>query len=300
MPQLSIIIPVYNAEKTLNRCINSILEQSNGDFEILLINDGSTDNSGVICDSFSAQDHRIKAIHQTNQGAAVARNTGLNLASGEWVVFVDADDYITLGYIPEKFESEMDMYIQNWRFNAPDGEYVEYIPPQIVSEELPIFLQEYAHYDLFRGILCKFCKKSIIDAYKIRFEKGIHLGEDTLFFMDYLQHCGNIQVLGSGDYIYIRPSEGWIRKYNLSLNEVLHYFQLFLRKYDSVHIDLPKLASFIYRFFSSFLSDKDKKTLEWRFSSSVIKLKEISHPKGQNLYLLRLRMMRIVSMFLHY
>lgn len=91
---ISIIIPVYNVEKYLERCVNSVLKQSYNDLEIILVDDGSTDNSGKICDRFKKKDDRIIVIHQRNQGLSAARNIGITKANGEYIAFVDSDDYI--------------------------------------------------------------------------------------------------------------------------------------------------------------------------------------------------------------
>ena len=99
MPKISIIVPVYNVEKYLGKCIESILNQTFRDFELILVDDGSTDSSGKICDEYSLKDSRIKVIHKENGGLSSARNTGLDIAKGEYIGFVDSDDWI-----------EMDMY----------------------------------------------------------------------------------------------------------------------------------------------------------------------------------------------
>lgn len=91
---LSIIVPVYNAEKYLSRCIESIITQEFTDWELLSVDDGSTDGSDIICDKYASESERISVIHQENQGVSIARNTGIRSAKGEWVGFVDADDYI--------------------------------------------------------------------------------------------------------------------------------------------------------------------------------------------------------------
>lgn len=93
MPLISVIIPVYNVEKYLNQCINSVLNQGVKDIEIILINDGSTDNSGKICDEYAIKDNRIKVIHKENGGLSDARNSGINLAKGKYLLFLDSDDY---------------------------------------------------------------------------------------------------------------------------------------------------------------------------------------------------------------
>lgn len=94
-PKISIIVPVYNSEKYLCRCIDSVLEQTYSDFELLLVDDGSKDNSGKICDEYATKDHRIKVFHKENKGVSSARNFGINVAIGEWVIFIDSDDYFT-------------------------------------------------------------------------------------------------------------------------------------------------------------------------------------------------------------
>ena len=97
-PKISIIVPVYNVEQYLRRCIDSILNQSFADFELLLIDDGSKDKSGAICDEYAAKDSRIRVFHKENGGVSSARNIGLENARGEWLSFIDGDDVITEGY----------------------------------------------------------------------------------------------------------------------------------------------------------------------------------------------------------
>ena len=94
MPKISVIVPVYNVEKYLARCIDSILDQSFADFEVILVDDGSPDKSGEICEYYKAQDNRIVVIHQNNEGQASARNRALDIAKGEYISFIDSDDYV--------------------------------------------------------------------------------------------------------------------------------------------------------------------------------------------------------------
>ena len=104
MPKISVIVPVYNVEKYLRKCIESILNQTFREFELILVDDGSTDSSGKICDEYALKDSRIKVIHKENGGASSARNAGLDVAKGEYIGFVDSDDWI-----------EMDMYGELYR-----------------------------------------------------------------------------------------------------------------------------------------------------------------------------------------
>ena len=94
MPKISVIVPVYKAEKFLSACIESILNQTYHDFEVILVDDGSPDSSGQICEEYAKKDSRIKVIHQKNAGVAASRNVGLDIAVGEYITFVDSDDYI--------------------------------------------------------------------------------------------------------------------------------------------------------------------------------------------------------------
>ena len=89
-PQISVVIPVYNSEFYLRNCLNSILQQKNQDFEVIMVNDGSKDKSGEICDEYSKKDKRFKVIHKTNEGVSIARNIALNQAKGEWISFIDS------------------------------------------------------------------------------------------------------------------------------------------------------------------------------------------------------------------
>jgi glycosyltransferase involved in cell wall biosynthesis len=100
MPAISVIVPVYNTEKYLDRCVKSIINQTFSDFELILVDDGSPDYSGILCDKWSKKDSRIKVIHQQNAGAGAARNAGLAIATGDYINFVDSDDWIS----PEMYE----------------------------------------------------------------------------------------------------------------------------------------------------------------------------------------------------
>ena len=106
-PKISVIVPVYNTEKYLHRCIDSILSQTFTDFELLLIDDGSKDSSGVICDEYAAKDSRVRVFHKENGGVSSARNLGLDNAKGDRITFVDADDWVENKYIENLFEKSL-------------------------------------------------------------------------------------------------------------------------------------------------------------------------------------------------
>ena len=103
-PLISVIVPIYQVEAYLEECLDSILNQTYRQLEIILIDDGSTDRCGEICDRYASRDSRIKVIHQTNQGLSAARNAGMDIAIGEYISFIDSDDYI----VPQYYEKMLD------------------------------------------------------------------------------------------------------------------------------------------------------------------------------------------------
>ena len=112
---VSLIVPVYKAEKYIHQCIDSLLAQSYNNIEIVLVDDGSPDNCGAICDEYSSKDNRIKVIHQKNGGVSAARNTGIAHSRGEWIAFVDADDKVTNDYIEKLITKDSDWIIGGYR-----------------------------------------------------------------------------------------------------------------------------------------------------------------------------------------
>ena len=111
MPEVSVIVPVYNMEEYLPRCIESILAQTYRDFELILVDDGSSDNSGNMCDEYALKDNRIKSVHKENDGVSSARNCGLQVAEGKYILFIDSDDFVDPSYIGELLENKEYDYV---------------------------------------------------------------------------------------------------------------------------------------------------------------------------------------------
>ncbi len=187
---ITIIVPIYKVEQYLQRCIESILSQTYCDFELLLVNDGSPDKCGNICDEYAQKDSRIKVFHKTNGGVGSARNYGLNNASGEWILFVDGDDELlpnSLRYFIEKSKF-FDFIIAGYEtidskgleksYNLPDKKFFK-------QDVLSSFLW---HYPIgYQGYLWnKFFKRKIIEQYSIRFNESFAFNEDRLFCVQYV------------------------------------------------------------------------------------------------------------------
>lgn len=219
MTQVSIIVPVYNSENTLERCISSLLNQTYKDYELLIINDGSTDRSAEICDSYATKDDRIKVFHKQNGGVSSARNQGLDNVSGKWVTFVDSDDWVDELYIETLVESSscVDLVLGYATLvNYPNRQ-------QVCRQEMVIKSDEY--YKLFSecdlGVRTapwnKLFKFQIIHDNDIRFPLGVPIGEDAVFLYTFLLYSENVNSINSRHYYYLYDSENSLTKKNNSL-----------------------------------------------------------------------------------
>lgn len=190
MPRVSVIVPVYNSREYLGPCVESVLNQSYADFELILIDDGSTDGCAEMCDRFASSDHRVRCVHMKNSGVSAARNLGLSLATGEYVTFVDSDDYVSEGFLASavglmESDEELDFVQYSMdRFNSSGIFYRE------ESDDVICDLPEFASVVKFWGSACAgFLKTMIIKEYDLVFNSDLKLGEDQSFLYGYLEHC---------------------------------------------------------------------------------------------------------------
>lgn len=212
MPKISVIVPVYNVEKYLRRCVDSILNQTFSDFELILVDDGSPDNSGMICDEYAKKDNRIKVIHKQNAGVSTARNTGIDKAVGEYLMFVDSDDFIDNAMFEKmvnRIGNKPDMVIASIKMVCNKGEYEYRMGNDIyTSKEL---IEEFC-FDKFPricvcGPCCKLYRLDKIKDNNIRFDELLNLGEDTYFNMQYVLKCTQIISISDICYYYMRDNE---------------------------------------------------------------------------------------------
>ena len=200
--KISIIIPIYNAEKYLHKCIGSILNQSFTGFELILVNDGSLDNSGVICDQYALNDDRIRVFHKQNGGVSSARNTGLDMALGEWICFIDADDYVGVEYLNDfvKVGLTKEMLIVQEVVKAtkivPSYKYGTWSCDSILDilHNNAVFANGYP--------FCKLYNRSIINANSIRFDENLKFCEDIVFYLAYIIHVQDVCFLNKASYYY--------------------------------------------------------------------------------------------------
>ena len=232
-PIVSIIVPVYNTEKFLHRCIDSILAQTYTDFELLLIDDGSKDSSGTICDEYAAQDTRVRVFHKENGGVSSARNVGLDNARGEWITFVDADDWISKDYLEElAMHSDSDLVIADFVVEG-EGQWNERLPVgQWQGKELSGIIEHDVALARFTAPWSKLLKKSLIG--QIRFYTELTTQEDALFMFRYLCVVQNIQIIAQKGYHYNRETIGSLSK-SLEGNHIQFYD--FLRLLEPIILD---------------------------------------------------------------
>ena len=216
MCKFSIVVPVYNTELYLHRCLDSIVNQSFSDFEVLLIDDGSTDGSGKICDFYAEKDSRIRVFHKENGGVSSARNLGLQEARGAWVCFVDSDDIIienALGILMSQIQKNTDYVMCGYEVFDEDNQCVYSVSKQkqCVVNQHDALVEMFAPTDYrYQGYLWnKLFKASVIRDNKIVFAEKIKFNEDRLFNVEYLCHCkGDISYSLIPVYRYIEHSTG--------------------------------------------------------------------------------------------
>lgn len=217
MPQISVIVPIYNGEKYLCRCIDSILLQTLEDFELILVNDGSNDGSLAICDEFAAKDVRIKVIDQANAGVSMARNRGIDIAKGDYICFIDCDDWVDSCYLQLLYdnleESSTDLSMTGYRDVTEAGELgrdtgaIGYTAV-LDADQAMLHLFEAVDFMSFCYPWGKLFKADIIRSHNIRFNPSIAIGEDRLFIFDYLHHAGKVSCTSKSTYNYLQNGNG--------------------------------------------------------------------------------------------
>lgn len=208
MRKFSIIVPVYKVDTVLPRCIESILNQTVTDFELILVDDGSPDRSGAICDEYAVRDSRIRVIHQKNGGVSRARNAGLDIAQGQYIVFVDSDDWIDADYLSGFTSTSADLVIGGYQIEG----YGIHLP--IVRQYKNRLFGELTHSEIIdhfeQGYLNYACTKafasSIIHNSHLRFDDTLNFAEDTLFVVQFIFHCSSVQHIAAIGYHYVKYS----------------------------------------------------------------------------------------------
>lgn len=215
-PKLSIVVPVYKAERSLERCIDSILHQTFTNWELILVDDGSPDNCAVICDKYAEKDERIIVIHKPNGGVSSARNAGLDIAQGQWIVFIDSDDWCEQKYLSDFFCTSVELSDSDIVLQGRKDEIDGRIDSNIV-------LENGIYSNIAEGLLknnlltfgapyCKLYPNKLIKKYHIRFPEEYSYGEDTTFFFTVLTYVNCLITINKCNYHYMESGSGSLSK----------------------------------------------------------------------------------------
>ena len=258
---VSIIVPVYNAEKYVRRCVDSILVQDYPNFELILMDDGSTDGSGEICDAYAGRDERVRVIHKENTGVSDTRNQALELAEGEYIQFLDSDDWIvpeaTRLLVQAMEKNGCDMVISD--FYRVAGERLA--RKGDIEEARVLNRQEFAACmienpaDFYYGVLWnKLYKRRIIEANQIRMDVSISWCEDFLFNLEYIRHASSFYALQVPIYYYVKRKGSLVSQgmsitnaMRMKINIFDYYNEFYKDVYD--HEDYADIRLQVYSFF---------------------------------------------------
>ncbi len=227
---VSIIVPIYNVEQYLRQCIESLITQTYCNIEIILVDDESPDNSPIICDEYANQDDRIKVIHKVNGGVSSARNVGIECAHGEWITFVDGDDYLEEFIIEKAMKTlknsdcaEKDVPLVQWNYSILKKGKIEKQSNLYIKNMNKELLYAFAIGSIFtnqevqlKGLGCpwgKLFSSTVLKKNEIRFDEKIYMAEDRLFVWQYLKYLTNLIVVNENGYLYRIHSESACGRY---------------------------------------------------------------------------------------
>ncbi len=259
-PCVSIIVPIYNAEATLRRCVDSVLSQEFSDFELILADDGSRDGSGAICDGFAQADGRVRVLRKENSGVSDTRNQAMALARGEYLQFLDADDWITPNatklLVRAAREHACDLVISD--FYRVVGGRVS--PKGDIDEDRPLTREEFAAHmmenpaDFYYGVLWnKLYRRDIVTEHGLRMDPEISWCEDFLFNLEYIRHTRRVFALQVPVYYYVK-TKGSLASQGMSISKTvrtkLMLFEYYNQFYKTVleEEEYEKRRLKVYRF----------------------------------------------------
>lgn len=223
MEKVSIILPVYNVEKYIRTCLDSVLKQSYQNIEIILVDDGSTDQSGIICDEYGHIDKRIKVFHQKNAGVSTARNVGIDAATGEYVCFADSDDILTPDYVSYLLsilqENDADIAVTTSFFTSFGGQQSKRDNINVVSGEDAAIAILYYHIPI--GCYCKMFRLDFLRTNHIRFIPSVYIGEGFNFNVNAFIQASKVVIGHKKIYCYRRDNtESAMTRFKIEKSEM--------------------------------------------------------------------------------
>lgn len=275
--KFSVIVPVYNAEKTLRRCVESVIKQPFSDYELILINDGSLDKSGEMCADFASRFSQVKYIDKENGGVSSARNAGLEAASGKYILFLDSDDFVADNYFEALNEmtekNDCDMYMFSCRLSGGENEEIRLDKNAVYKGENYFNELSRAVKDRRINLLWqKLFLKEITEKIHLRFSNEIYIGEDQLFCLTYALYAESLCTLDKILYnVSLENGDSLSRKRRDDLKEqlIFGYKEMFkaLKNAPVEKSEKEKIfAAIAYSFYRSAYSSS-KELLKYEISS---------------------------------
>lgn len=298
--RFSLIIPIYNAEKTLSRCLDSILSQDFDDYEVLCIDDGSKDASLKILGEYACRDRRIRVIRQTNSGPSIARNTGLDNAQGDWVLFVDADDYLreqtALSSLQETIIHHLgsELIYFAGEVLVSEGKYHDTLQPkqykfgyQCMEDNCNL-----RKCIVFGALYAQCYKRSVIEKYNLRFDADIVYGEDRLFVCTYYLNAGETIVIPDVLYTYVVLESSLMhdaKRLKRQASDNIKVAQGIDRAIQKSALSLRHLKKYVHGLYVLNIESISPRDRDWRFvfrnaSTWKLMVKDILLFCGKNLY----------------
>lgn len=235
---ISIIIPIYNAELYLQECLNSIMAQIYQNFEVLMVNDGSTDGSLEIIERQSRGDNRFRVINQTNAGVSSARNRGIEESKGNYICFLDADDKLTNDFL-SSMRSKVELYdlvITGTQYT--DGiDHKDFLPQgKYGADNLGTLLAKHLKSICFNGACGKMYHRALIIKYDIKFDKSLRYGEDADFCQTYLSYCTSIYIDGDCKYVYRFEHIAFdhLKKFKMTAEQCVYHISNIAKTYYTI------------------------------------------------------------------
>lgn len=203
---ISVIVPVYNVEKYLKKCISSIISQTYKNIEIILVDDGSTDKSGIICERFSKKDKRVTIKHIENLGVSNARNIGIEISKGDLICFVDSDDFLPNNSLEilylNMINERSDLSCGKWRKITGKGSFSNNYETKCIDTSNTKELIKFLEIEEVNGPVAKLFKREIIAQRNIRYKSGVTIGEDAIFNFEYIKFCKIVSFVNDIVYHY--------------------------------------------------------------------------------------------------
>lgn len=283
---VSIVIPVYNVREYVGECVESVLRWSGDDIEVVLVDDGSTDGSGDVCDEYAARDARVRVVHQANQGVAAARNAGLGMARGKWVWFVDSDDYIdavAAREMAERVRGRDCDFVQfgHSRVEERTGVVTQQRVDDCVGRDKNSFLVANMNYNHWRV----WYRRDVIEKHELRFSLGLRMAEDLEFMYTYLLYVVAPMQYGSLLYFYRRRSGSAVNSvdsYKNGMNDAFTVLDHWIRRFCAENIKAEpwldlRTCIFVKRLLYSarHIEGLDRKDLQGRLRRVLDSFKEL-------------------------